>query len=131
MSTPAKGAEFTLPATFTISRHVNTVCRLCELRTEPDGITFSISGVFRHWYEIYCQDCYRELYRAAKGDIPGLPSPDFNTDDEFEFEVAIPEYLIKDREVLKLYKPADPIDIGLLKQRNIKRREERAHDQMS
>ena len=121
-----KGMELNIQA----SIGINSVCRLCELRSQSGEWLWTITTLPGHRLEIYCQDCYQMLYDRAKEHLPKLPLPQqvFERSEvpvyahSEKFSIEIPSYLVKDGKGLRFFWPEDPIDLGLLRQRAKRKR---------
>lgn len=59
----------------------------------------------------YCRPCYEYLLTRAKETDPKFPL--LATVDASPCELAMPIYLIKELDPLRLFYPSDPIDLGL------------------
>jgi hypothetical protein len=114
---------------------LNSVCRLCQLRSQAGGWLWTVTTIPGHRLEVYCHDCYQVLYDRAKEHLPKLPLPQqilerggVDPDSPIyahseKFSVEIPSYLVKDGKGLRFFWPEDPIDLGLLRQRARRKRE--------
>lgn len=106
-----------------VSRNISSQCRLCQLRSEPEGWLWAIITIPGHRLEVYCADCYEILYDRASEHLPELPNPHQEGRSTLNFSVEIPAYLVKNGKGLRFFWPEDPIDLGLIRQRAKRKRE--------
>ena len=112
-----------------VSRMISSACRLCELRSEPGDTLFMLSVQPPSHLEVYCMPCYELIYKKARNHIKWLPPPNVKLHSEMEVFVGkVPEFMVKNNEALILFRPTDPIDIGLIKARYLREREEKANE---
>ena len=107
---------------------VYSVCRLCNQRNARGELLWALIIEPGHHLDLYCQDCYAYLYSRAVGDIPELIDPGVltqpNPPTEVQKTIDVPAYLIKDNKALLFFWPQDKIDLGVIRQRARKRREQ-------